>query len=91
MTDRAIEDLFEQYLEKKRQALQKQKVKSLKRPRPPPPLARTTTTTPTSHQNVRETVKEEKKQKLSPNAYVSHYFQRGCKTTQLNRLVNFSM
>ena len=86
MTDRAIEDLFEQYLEKKRQALQKQKVKSLKRPRPPPPLARTT-----QHPIVRETVKEEKKQKLSPNAYVSHYFQRGCKTTQLQRLVSFSL
>ena len=75
MNDRTIEDLLEEYhATKQRQATAKN---TLKRPLPTPPLPAV---------QVKQQLKQKKqpidkkRRKLSPNVYVSHYFQRGCKS-----------
>ena len=77
MADRAIEDLFEQYLAKKRETRERVKpettLKILRRP--PPPLPKVVVVENSEKKN------NLRKRKLSPNGYVSHYFQRGCKSS----------
>jgi len=73
MNNRTIEDLFEAYLATKRQEHAKN---TLKRPLPTPPLP-VKQLEATKKQPV-----EKKRRKLSPNVYVSHYFQRGCKSNR---------
>ena len=77
MADRAIEDLFEQYLAKKRETRERVKAETtLKRlRRPPPPLPKVVVVENSEKKN------NLRKRKLSPNGYVSHYFQRGCKSS----------